>query len=101
MSEVSSLCKKIGFIKDGKIIKEDLIENINKNEYSYLTISSKDIEDIKKELNLKIKEEKPLEVKFLCDIKANDLIKKLSKYDIDKLLIENISLEDLFEEYYK
>ena len=101
LSEVSNLCNKIGFIKEGKIIKEDLIDNINKNDYTYLTITSKDIDLIKKELNLKIKEEKENQVKFLCDIKTNTLIKKLSKYNIDKLLIENISLEDLFEEYYK
>ncbi len=101
LSEVSNLCNKIGFIKDGVIIKEDLIENINKNEFTYLTVVSKDIDNIKKDLKLKVKEEDNNKVKFLCDISPNDLIKKLSKYDIDKLLIENVSLEDLFEEYYK
>ncbi len=101
LSEVSSICDKIGFIKDGKIIKEDLIENINKNDYVYLTISSKDINKIKKDLKLKIKEDNGNTIKFICDIETNELINKLSKYNIDKLLIENISLEDLFEEYYK
>lgn len=101
LSEVSSLCKKVGFIKDGVIIKEELIENINKNDYTYLTITSKNINEIKKDLNLKIKEEHENEIKFLSNVEINTLIKKLSKYDIDKLLIENISLEDLFEEYYK
>lgn len=101
LSEISNLCKKVGFIKDGTIIKEDLIENINKNNYIYLTISSKDINTIKKDLKLKVKEENNNEIKFLSDIEINTLIKKLSKYNIDKLLIENIALEDLFEEYYK
>ena len=101
LSEISNLCTKIGFIKDGKIIKEDSIENINTNDYTYLTIVSKDIYKIKKDLNLKIKEETENKIKFLSDIEINTLIKKLCKYDIDKLLIENVSLEDLFEEYYK
>jgi ABC-2 type transport system ATP-binding protein len=101
LSEVSSLCDKIGFIKDGKIIKEDLIENINKEHFTYLTISSKDIDKIKEDLKLEIKSESFLEVKFINNIDTNTLIKKLSKYDIDKLLIENISLEDLFTNYYK
>ncbi|MEE3343791.1 MAG: ABC transporter ATP-binding protein [Bacilli bacterium] len=101
LSEVSNICNKIGFIKDGVIIKEDLIENINKNNYTYLTIVSKSINEIKKELKLKVKEENGYEMKFLSDMDINTLIKKLSKYDIDKLLIENISLEDLFEEYYR
>ncbi len=101
LSEVSSICDKIGFIKDGIIIKEDTIENITKDNYTYLTISSKDIEKIKKDLKLKIVNENNNEVKFINDIDNNTLIKKLSKYDIDKLLIETISLEDLFSKYYK
>ena len=101
LSEVSNICDKIGLIKDGKIIKEDLIENIKKNNYIYVTISSKDIEIIKKELNLEIKSENNSEVVFISKIDINELIKKLSKYKLDKLLIENISLEDLFSNYYK
>ena len=101
LNEVANISNRIGFIKNGIIIKEDFIENIMKNSYTYLTISSKDIDKIKKDLNLDIKSETNNEIKFINDIEINTLIKKLSKYKIDKLLIENISLEDLFENYYK
>ncbi len=101
LSEVSNICKKIGFIKDGVIIKEDTIENIMKDNYTYLTISSKDIDKIKKDLKLEIKEETNTYTKFINNLDSNEIIKRLSKYDIDKLLIENISLEDLFSKYYK
>ena len=101
LSEVSSICDKIGFIKDGVIIKEDLIDNILKDNYTYLTISSSDINKIKKELKLEIIEEKTNEIKFINNLEVNDLLKKLAKFKIDKLLIENISLEDLFSKYYK
>ena len=101
LSEVSNLCDKIGFIKDGVIIKEDLIENIKNNNYTYLTIASKDINKIKKDLKLEIKEEHNNEVKFINNIEVNELIKKLSKYELDKILIEEISLEDLFSNYYR
>lgn len=101
LSEVSNLCDKIGFIKSGKIIKEDTIENIKKENYTYLTISSNEIDKIKEELKLEIKEEKNNEVKFINNIDINTLIKKLGKYKIDKLLIEEISLEDLFANYYR
>ncbi|MBQ9318080.1 MAG: ABC transporter ATP-binding protein [Bacilli bacterium] len=101
LSEVSSISNKIGFIKDGIIIKEDLIENILKNNFTYLTISSKDIDTIKKDLSLTIKKESDKEVTFINNMNINDLIEKLSHYKIDKLLVENISLEDLFENYYK
>ena len=101
LSEVSSISNKIGFIKDGVIIKEDLIDNILKNNYTYLTLSSKDIDKIKKDLSLPIKKEANNEITFINKMDVNELIKRLSHYKIDKLLIENISLEDLFENYYK
>lgn len=101
LSEVSNLCEKIGFIKDGVIIKEDTIENIMKDNYTYLTVSSKDIDKIKKDLKLEVKEETNTYTKFINNLDSNEIIKRLSKYDIEKLLIENISLEDLFSKYYK
>ena len=101
LSEVSNICDKIGFIKDGVIIKEDLMENIKKNNYTYLTIASKDIDKIKKELNLKIVNEYKNEVVFLNSFDSNTLINKLSKYDIDRILIQEMTLEDLFINYYK
>ena len=100
LSEVSSICDKVGFIKDGKMIKEDTIENIKKDNYTYLKITSKDIESIKKDLNLKIKENNN-EVVFLNNMDSNTLINRLNKYNIDYLLIEEIPLEDLFKNYYK
>lgn len=101
LSEVANICDRVGFIKDGVIIKEDSMENVMKNHYTYLTISSNDIERIKKDLNLKIKKENGNEVIFINNMDSNTLIKKLSKYQINKLLIESVSLEDLFANYYK
>ena len=100
LSEVSSICDKVGFIKDGIIIKEDLIDNIKKDNFTYLKISSKDIDKIKEELNLKILKEEDNNITFINNLDANTIINKLSKYDIDRLLIEEISLEDLFIHYY-
>ncbi len=101
LSEVSNLCDKVGLIKDGVIIKEDLMENIKKDNYTNLIISSKDIEKIKKDLKLKVSKENKNEVTFLNNLDSNELINKLSKYNIDKLLIQEVTLEDLFINYYK
>ena len=100
LSEVSNLCDRIGFIKDGKIIKEDNIDNIKKESYTYLKIKSKEINKIKKELNLKIFKETNDEIVYINNLKPNELINKLNKYTIDNLLIEEIPLEDLFIKYY-
>ena len=101
LSEISSICDKVGFIKDGNIIKEDLIDNIKKDNYTYLKIISKDNSKIKEELKLKVYKESDDEVMFINNMKPNILLSKLSKYDIDYLLIEEIPLEDLFMNYYK
>lgn len=101
LSEVSNICDKVGFIKDGKIIKEQQIENIKNNNYTYLKIKSNEIEKLKKDLNLKIYFESKNEIVFMNNMNANDLIAKLNKYNIEHLLIEEVPLEDLFINYYK
>lgn len=101
LSEVSNLCDRIGFIKDGKIIKEDYTDKIKKDNYTYLKIISKDNDKIKKELKLEVYKENSNELILINNIDANTLISKLSKYNIEKLLIEEIPLEDLFMNYYK
>ena len=101
LNEISSICDTVGFIKDGKIIRQDSMENIKKMNYTYLVISSKDINKIKKDLGLKIIKENDNEVTFLNNIESNTLIDKLSKYNLDRLLIQEIPLEDLFINYYK
>ena len=101
LSEVSKICDRIGIIKEGKIIKEDEITNIDKSNMTYLTIESEDINKIKKVLNLKVIFEKDDLVKFINNLSPNILIEKLSKYKINKLLIEEMTIENLFMEYYK
>lgn len=101
LSEVSKICDRIGFIKDGVIIKEDNIKNIEENSMTYLTIESDEVDKIKKELNMKIIAENDNLVKFINILKPNELLEILSKYKISKLLVEEVSIEDLFIEYYK
>ena len=101
LSEVSSLCDRVGFIKDGKIIKEDTTKNIKKNSYTYLKISSKDISKIKSDLKLEVVKENKDETVFINKMDPNTLISSLKDYKIDNLLIEEIPLEDLVMNYYK
>ncbi len=101
LSEVSNLCDKVGFIKEGKIIREDLMDNIKKDNFTYLKIKAKNIDSIKKELKLKVYEEGIDKITFINNMQPNELLSKLNKYAIDSLLIEEIPLEDMFMNYYK
>ena len=101
LSELTKICDRIGIIKDGIIIKEDTVENILKNNKTYLTIESENIEKIKQDIKLKIIHENDNTIKFLNDKNVNEIIKTLSKYQLNKLLLEEVSIEDMFIEYYK
>ena len=101
LNEVSNICDKVGFIKDGKIIKEELMTNIKKSNYTYLKIVSNEIDNIKKTLKLEVFKEEGNSITFINNLEPNRLLEILNKYKIDHLLIEEIPLEDLFINYYK
>ncbi len=101
LSEVSNICDRVGLIKDGMIIKEDSIENIKVDNYTYLKIISNEKDKIKKELKLKVYKESDNEIVFFNNLNPNELVNKLTKYKIEHLLIEEVPLEDLFINYYK
>lgn len=96
LSEIKKVCDRVGIIKEGHLIKVDTISNFNKNNYLNIHIESKDIEKISKELNIDI-----VNNNFIYQGDINILINKLSKYKIDKLLINEPEIEELFIDYYK
>ena len=96
LSEIKKVCDRVGIIKEGHLIKVDTISNFNKNNYLNIHIESKDIEKISKELNIDI-----IYNNFIYQGDINTLINKLSNYKIDKLLINEPEIEELFIDYYK
>lgn len=96
LSEIKKVCDRVGIIKEGHLVKVDTISNFNKNNYLNIHIESKDIEKISKELNIDI-----INNNFIYQGDINILINKLSKYKIDKLLINEPEIEELFIDYYK
>ena len=96
LSEIKKVCDRVGIIKEGHLIKVDTISNFNKNNYLNIHIESKDIEMISKELNIDI-----INNNFIYQGDINILINKLSKYKINKLLINEPEIEELFIDYYK
>lgn len=101
LSEVSKICDRIGMIKEGRIIKEERIEDMKQNSLTYLTIDSEEIEKIKKTLNLKVIMEQGTTIKFVNHLTPNEMMNLLSPFKINKLLVEEVTIEDLFLEYYK
>ena len=100
LSEISKICDRVGIIKDGNLIKIEKIEEILDKNLTFIKITSNEIESIIKKLKLKEYLLEDNTIKFYNNLTHDDLIKKISKFKIDKIIIEEASLEDLFLHYY-
>ncbi len=100
LSEVSKLCDRVGIIKDGVLIKTEGIEELLEKCLLSVTIKSKDVDKIVKKLNIDAKVIDNM-VKFNTNMDPNTLIKELSEYHLEKILIEETPIEDVFLHYYK
>ena len=100
LSEVSKICDRIGIIKAGELLKIETIEEISDKSLTFVTIESKEIEKIIDNLKLDVKLKENNAIKFKNELPPDELIKELAKYKIDKILIEEASLEDVFLHYY-
>ena len=101
LSEISKICDKVGIIKEGKLLKIENIKDLTSKILTFVTISSPNIENIIKEIDVEIIYKDDNSIKFKNTYSYNKLIKILSKYNIDKLLIEDATLEEIFLHYYK
>ena len=90
----------MAIIKNGKIIKVDDIENLNNSNLMKIKIESDDIEKIKKELSLENITQNKNEIEFVYE-DINELISKLSKFKLTKVLISELDIEEIFMHYYK
>lgn len=101
LNEVSKICDRVGIIKEGKLIKVEKIEELTNKSLSLVTITSKQSNEIIANLKVNIIYEEGNTIKFSNNMPDDELIKELSKYEIDKILIEEPTLEDMFLHYYK
>lgn len=101
LSEVSKICDRVGIIKDGKLLKIETMEEMRHKNLTFVTIESNDIHKIIKDFHLDVDIKDNKIVRFKNELSADLLIKKLTKYQIDRILIEEASLEDIFLHYYK
>lgn len=102
LSEVKRICDKVAIIKEGKIIKIEDISNLVNSNFIKVRISSEECKKIIEELKLKNADlKKENEIEFMYQEDINKLISVLSNYKILKLVLEDLSIEDIFMHYYK
>ncbi len=100
LSEISKICDRIGIIKEGQLVAIETIEEMQKKNLTFVTIKSKDISKIIADLKLDMQADEEDTIRFKNDIPLNQMIKVISNYKIDKLLMEEATLEDIFLHYY-
>lgn len=101
LSEIKRICDKVAIIKDGKIINIDDMNDFEDSDALRIKITSDYNEDILKELGLPEDSIKKGVLEFIYKEDINNLMKILSKYNIKKLLIEELDIEEIFIHYYK
>lgn len=101
LNEISKICDRVGIIKEGRLLKTETIEELKNKNLTIVTIESNEIEEIVKTLKLDSNKINRKTIKFNNQLTSNELIENLSKYKIDKLLIEEPTLEDILLHYYK
>ena len=101
LSEVSKICDRVGIIKAGTLIKVEKMDELSKKSLTFVTITSQQANDIEKDLKINIISKEANTIKFGYKFSHDELIKKLSKYNIDRILIEEATLEDMFLHYYQ
>ena len=101
LGEVSKICDRVGIIKEGKLIKVEKIESLFEKSLTFVTVTSEQAKELAKNLKVNIVSEDGNTIKFGNNLPDDELIKQLSKYKIDRILIEEATLEDMFLHYYK
>ena len=101
LSEVAKVCDRVGIIKNGQLLKVESVKELSNKNLVFVTITSKDIDKIAHDLKITPEQKEEQTIKFRSNKDFNTLIKKLSNYKIDKLLIEEATLEDMFLHYYE
>lgn len=101
LGEVAKICDKVGVVRDGRLINIDTVKNFTQNSFSLVTIVSPDGEVIAEELSADIISKEEATIRFKTTRSADELIKIMAKYRIEKILIEEPTIEEMFMHYYE
>lgn len=102
LSEVQKMCDRVAIIKEGKLVADDTIENLTKNQFKKVTILLSEGQSMNLSLEGIIQQEQlgpMLTILFRGDI--HELIDTLSNETYRDVVIEEPSLDEIFMHYYE
>ena len=105
LSEVKKMCHRVAIIRNGHIIKIDKVDSLISGSYKRVKLeleSAGDVKKISKDKNVAdFKQEDSININFLWNGSANELVSLLERTKIVNLLVEEPDLEEIFLHYYK
>jgi ABC-2 type transport system ATP-binding protein len=102
LSEVQKMCKRVGIIKEGKIIAVEDIESLRKKQLRKIQVEfGHPVEkDEIKCIGVAASHAHRNILSFMFSGKIKDLLQALTGKDVKDLIIEEPSLEEIFMHYY-
>tara|TARA_A100001037_G_scaffold306337_1_gene350824 strand:+ start:13061 stop:13999 length:939 start_codon:yes stop_codon:yes gene_type:complete len=103
ISEVEKLCDRIGIIREGKLITTEKISELKSKQIQIFEIEFSETKPQKKDFtlpNIENIEVYDKTVKFTVIGNPTNIIKKVSEFEIKKLITHEPSLEGIFMTYY-
>ncbi len=99
LAEVDKICDRIGIIRNGELIALEDVETLKHKRGKKIRVKIKEKpESFRGPKDIKIKEDW---IEFIVSDNIDSWIKKLSKFTIIDLQINDFSLEDIFIHYYE
>ena len=106
LAEVQAVCDRIGIIKEGEMILVEEVENLISKFLQNFRVSFvsevpdiETLEAIDSVISVEAEDEDTLLLKVKEDV--NELLRVLTKYEIDRLSVEDATLEEIFLQYYE
>ena len=101
LPDIQEVCQRVSLIRGGEIVETGSVESLRLGKYRTMVVDFKKIPDT--EIILEGAEildmgGTRMVIKISGDI--NDVIRSLSRYEVDDIVYERLSLEELFLEYY-
>ena len=102
LSEVQKICSRVGIIRNGEIIKVESIDNLRKNLLKRIRIVFKNglPEDFDPPGAIN-NEKNSNSAHFMFEGDLNELITYINNFEIENLLIEDPTLEEIFLHFYE
>jgi ABC-2 type transport system ATP-binding protein len=98
LSEVEKICDRVAIIRKGRIVTLEKIDNLKKKKGKKIRLKIK--ESPEKLMSLPNARSVDGWVEFVTEDHIDEVIKKIAKYTIIDLEIQEFSLEDIFMRYY-